>query len=128
MQILMKAMDYIFYRTARFFFQKDGSSAHRALILLSAFQSLLIIEIITVIIFSFYKRNELYQFTVVAKFIGVAICITVFFLNMRKYKGKYFRFRDMWINEDLKVKQLRGVFLVVTLIIPWIVMIILGIR
>jgi hypothetical protein len=64
----MQAMDYIFYRTAKFFYKKDGASGHRAIILLSTFQSLVIIEIVLIMVFSFYTREEIYQFTSVANF------------------------------------------------------------
>jgi hypothetical protein len=124
----MQAIDYIFYRTARFFYKKDGSSAHRALILLSAFQSLVIIEIVFVLVFSFYTREELSQFIIVAKYTGGAVYLVIFFLNMWKYKGKYLNFRDKWSNEGIKIKRQRGFLLVIALIIPWIVLIVFGIR
>jgi membrane protein YdbS with pleckstrin-like domain len=124
----MQAMDYIFYRTAKFFYKKDGASGHRAIILLSTFQSLVIIEIVLIMVFSFYTREEIYQFTSVAKFLGGAICILVFFLNFWKYKNKYKLFRDKWRNEEIKIKQKRGILIVVVLIIPWLVLILFGIR
>jgi len=124
----MQAMDYIFYRTTKFFYKKDGASGHRALIILSAFQSLVIIEIVLIIVFNFYTRDEIYQFTSVAKFLGGAICVIVFFLNFLRYKDKYKLFRDKWRNEEIKVKRKRGILIVVVLIIPWLVLITFGIR
>jgi len=124
----MQAMDYIFYRTARFFYKKDGSTAHRALILLSAFQSLVIIETVLVLVFSFYSREELSQFKIAAKYLGGFLYIVIFFLNMWKYRGKYMNFRDKWSNEVIKIKRLRGFLLVIVYIIPWIVFIVFGIR
>ncbi len=124
----MQTMDYIFYRTAKFFYKKDGASAHRALILLSAFQSLVIIEVVSIIFFSFFSREEASRFTSISKFLGGTICVIVFFLNMWKYRGKYMQFRDRWSNEEIIIKRQRGILLVVVLTIPWLVLVVLGIR
>jgi hypothetical protein len=47
---------------------------------------------------------------------------------MWKYRGKYMQFRDRWSNEEIIIKRQRGILLVVVLTIPWLVLVVLGIR
>ena len=118
----------MYIRMAKYFFKADGSSANRALILLSAFQGLIIIDLISAFVIFFFTREDTSGYTNIGKILAVAICIIIFYLNMLRYKDKYLHLRDKWVNEEKKVKQLRGVLIVLALIAPWLVLIIFGVR
>lgn len=128
MKHIKTIMDYMYIRMAKYFFKADGSSANRALILLSAFQGLIIIDLISAFVIFFFTREDTSGYTNIGKILAVAICIIIFYLNMLRYKDKYLHLRDKWVNEEKKVKQLRGVLIVLALIAPWLVLIIFGVR
>ena len=119
-------MNYIYFRLAKYFFKEDGTSAIRALLLLSTFQGLLIIEAVSVILNHFLTPYEIAHYEVISRISAVAFCILLLVLNMVKYRGKYFLFREKWRHEELKTKRIRGTFVMLAIILPWVGIILSG--
>lgn len=119
--------DYIYYRLTKFYFKWDGKGSSTALIGVSMIQTLLIVD--AAIIFSkfFYDRLQTAQFTKLFSIITIAIFISFFLFNYFKHKNKYNMYRNHWKNEEVDEYKKRGIFVLLALSIPWLVLILIGV-
>jgi uncharacterized membrane protein len=119
----MVIFDYIYFRVAKYFFRKDGTSAPRAIAIVTVVQVLLIGAIL------FTLEKHLLRVGVskeIAKYIGTLIAGVLLLLNYLRYKGKYFRYREKWLeNEKTKDYRLKGYLVVMGIILPFLLLLLM---
>lgn len=101
--------DYTFYRTAKRHFKRDGSDSSTAILTITFIVCLYCIPLYDFIIVNILGFN---LSSLNNKIILILIALIVFFITKKRYKGKYFIFREKWINET-KTEKLLGVLLIV---------------
>ena len=117
--------DYFYYRLTKAYFKWDGRVGNTAIMGISMIQFLIITNILTIgfhIMFARPTRPHLPSWT---PYLGVAIVLSLIIINYFKYRKKYNQFRSRWMDEDHKIKLLKGVIVILTLILPWILLIVL---
>ena len=117
----MKFFDYIYYRVAKFYFKSDGLSANRAIISISSIQVLSVLSLILIISHPFLTLDDTKAFGYGPEILIGCSFFFICFLNERKYKGTFLNFRELWINEPQQIKFWRGIGVVLSLLLPWIV-------
>lgn len=119
--------DYIYYRMTKLYFKWDGRTGFTAIIGISMIQILLVVDIVVFAIRLFYERSQTKNYIEPGKWIVVTFCIAVIAYNYRKYDGTYNKLRFHWKDEPNKLRILKGVLVVLSLAIPWVPIILIGI-
>lgn len=120
--------DYIYYRITKFYFKWDGRTGATGLISVVMIQSLVIIDIGVSILRLFKTREETTVYLPYGKWIIIFLFLVLLIYNYRKYNGKYNVFRFHWKDEPGKTYLLKGLLVILSLILPWIPLILMGIR
>ncbi|MEL1240969.1 hypothetical protein [Flavobacterium flavipallidum] len=113
--------DYTYFRTAKKHFKRDGIEAFTAILTIS-----FIIFLYCIPLYSFlldilsFKRTHPYD-----KFLLIFIGLLIFFSTKKRYKGKYFTYRDKWINETKREKILGELLIVFFFFSPLLIMLII---
>lgn len=115
--------DYIYYRINKVYYKWDGENGITALIGVSMIQCLGLFDIFLIGERFFYNKVQ-----VAAKgdskliaYIAVTFFLTLLIYNGFKYKNKYKEFENRWIEETQSVRNKKGVFVLVILMVPWVV-------
>lgn len=119
----MVIFDYIYFRVAKYFFKKDGTSAQRAIAIVTVVQ----IFLIGTVLFALDRHLLKLGVSVdVAKYIGVLIAGIILLLNHIRYKGKYFRYRERWLGREIpKGYKLKGYLVVIAIFIPFLLLLLM---
>ncbi|MFK7049807.1 hypothetical protein FLACOL_00454 [Flavobacterium columnare] len=119
--------DYTFYRISKFYFKRDGTDAITSLLTLTIIMFLYLLN-------AYFLIRELLNFdnkprtTGLVDKIGIVfIMLLIYLYNRKKYKGKYFILRDIWINEEKNKKQINGFFVVLFILSPLIFLVFIAI-
>lgn len=113
--------DYTYFRTAKRHFKRDGVEAFTAVLTISFIVFLYCIPLYSFLIdILSFKLTHSYD-KIILSFIGLFI----FFSTKRRYKGKYFTYRDKWINETKREKLLGELFIVFFFFSPLLIMFIM---
>ncbi|WP_400190946.1 hypothetical protein [Hymenobacter sp. B81] len=112
----------MFYRLARFFFRKDGSSASRAIVTVSLVQSFCLNFLLRVIIgvtdSDFISETPFRKFTNLALFLSFVVLA----LNYVRYHSRYSALSDRWRNAETPVqKRVRGTLVVAAIIFSFLI-------
>lgn len=116
----MVLFDYMFYRLATFFMQKDGPLGVRAQGVLSAFQGL------WVVILFFTLRRHFLTHAAFAPFsrstsqvIAILLTLPLMYGNFRRYRSRYAQLADQWQNHSPRESTIGGFLVVMLLISPF---------
>ncbi|RZL36236.1 MAG: hypothetical protein EOP00_29665, partial [Pedobacter sp.] len=91
--------DYFYYRITKLFFKKDGRTGATAIVLISLMQTLSLWLITGDPILGYYLTiDESDKYAKYIGYIGGLIFLIIFFINYKKYNGKYNKFRFHWQN------------------------------
>lgn len=118
--------DYIYYRITKAYFKLDGREGITAIIAISLIQALLIADIAALAIRMVYNRPSTAPYAKVAGYISVLILIALIVLNRFKYKQKYNKLRSHWKNETKAKRIFKGLLVILSLILPWIPLFVVG--
>lgn len=109
--------DYHYYRVAKFYYKRDGSSATTALISISAVQGWIIINILIFIKELFFQDINVKKYGWI---IFLIVMVSILIYNNIRYKNKYQELRNRWINENRKDKTMNGLIIILTIIFSWL--------
>jgi Ca2+/H+ antiporter len=112
-----KLFDYFYFRFAQKNFKRDGASANTALLNITIVQVLVITNIY--LFFSFLFERENRNFSLFHKILFFLLFILIYYLNHKKYKGKYLEFRERWKDETKDQRQMRWVVIIFVVIMSW---------
>ena len=119
--MMRNIFDYTFYRTAKRHFKSDGANAFTATLAISFIVFLFFVPLFDFIMtFLFGNTNLLFNKILISLF-----GILIFFLVKKKYNGKYFSFRDKWINETKREKLFGEILIVIFFFSPLLLMLII---
>jgi hypothetical protein len=118
--------EYLYYRITKAYYKWDGDEGITAIIAISMLQTLLIGDFIIFIIRLFLDRGETLEYAKIASGIGVGVFLILGFVNFLKYRKKFDEYQLKWGNENKIKKRIRGVLIVVSLIIPWLILVYFG--
>lgn len=117
----MKNMfDYTFYRTAKRHYKRDGANGFTGVLIISFIIFLYIITIFFSIK-NFFNIDMEKSTTIFEKVIVVMVMILIFFLVQKRYKNKYFEFREKWVKETKKQKIIGEVLILIFFFLPLII-------
>jgi hypothetical protein len=125
----MNVFDYIFYRIAKFYYKKDGLDAHGAIVILSVIQGILVIDILNILLRSFFSLNEIanYKLPIPISRIGIGLGIILMVLNYFRYKRQYWRLSERWRDKETTMqRKMRGWLVLLAAVSPLIIMVLLG--
>jgi hypothetical protein len=118
--------EYLYYRITKAYLKWDGDEGITAIIAISMLQTLLIGDLIIFIIRLFLDRGETLEYAKIASGVGVGMFLLLGFINFSKYRKKFEEYQLRWSNENKSKRRIRGVLIVVSLIIPWLILIYFG--
>ena len=116
--------DYIYYRFYKLYYRWDGENGITALIGVSMIQCLIVFNIFLLGERFFYTKSQvaLKGDSSIFAYIAVAFFIALLLYNGFKYRNKYNEFRDRWVEESQYNRKIKGILVLVTLIIPWVIL------
>ena len=115
--------DYIYYRLNKFYYKWDGENGTTSVIGLSMFQSMLIGNTITILLKLFLTKEDLKSNSKALVFLVITIFVALEIYNYFKYKNKYQVLKEYWKDETKKQRIERGIWVIVALLIPWVMII-----
>lgn len=110
--------DYIFYRTTQFFFNRSGRRGLPAISVISVSQGLTIgiaINLIANVVIEKTTREIHFRDF---GYVGATIFALLFYINYRKYGGKYNELRFKWKDENPAKRFYKGILVIIILILP----------
>lgn len=114
----MVIFDYIYFRIAKFFFNRDGSDGVTAISIISLIQACIIVAIIVLIL----KLTSLFEIVIISGkalgFFSVIIAVALMRVNFLLYKKKYHFLRSKWINESINKKRINGILVIFGILAP----------
>lgn len=113
--------DYIFYRTTELFYKRSGRRGVPAISLVSLMQGFLIGTIFNLIANNLIPKTIREIHSKEFGYIGAIIFAFLFYVNYRKYAGKYNKLRFKWKDEDSAKRLFKGILVVIALILPVII-------
>lgn len=119
--------DYIYYRMTKFYFKWDGRTGITAIIGVSMIQSLVILDIFTIILRRNYDRSVTKNYVEEGKWVTITILLSFIIFNYVKYNGKYNKYRSYWKDESYNANLIKGWLVVLSLILPWVPLILIGV-
>lgn len=108
------------------YFKWDGRTGATGIIAITMVQLLLLMDFFVFIMRIFYDRNETKNYLFLGKFVILVLYTILFIYNYRKYNGKYNKLRYYWKDEPRRVRIGKGFLVIVSLILPWIPLILMG--
>jgi ABC-type Fe3+ transport system permease subunit len=120
--------DYIYYRVTQAYFKWDGRNSITALLAVSMLQVLIIGDICIFIARLIWHRHETAPYAKLIAYVGLAFFFVFVIINFFKYKNKYHLLKKHWKDEPQDKRKLKGVLVVLSLVIPWMLLIIIGVK
>ncbi len=117
--------DYFYYRLTKAYFKWDGRSGNTAIMGISMIQFLIITNILTIGFHVMFARSTRPRLPGWTPYLGVVIMLSLIIVNYFKYRKKYNQLRSRWKDEDHKARFLKGVVVILSLTLPWILLIVL---
>ena len=124
MKKLMSFFDYIYYRLNKVYYKWDGENGSTAAIGVSMVQSMILGDFILLLIKVIFTKEQIMIFSEkFVFFIGFTFICFVVYNYFFRYRNKLSYLNSCWTNETTKQREIRGILVVVSLIIPWILLI-----
>ena len=110
--------DYIYYRFYKVFYKWDGEEGNRALLSITAIQTMLVFDLAYLIMRVLYSPDVLKPY---AKGIGISvIClgIAIYVRNYRIYTGRYHFLHEHWKHESRAIGFYKGLLIFASILFP----------
>ncbi len=113
--------DYFYYRVAKFFLKYPTDKGVRAISIISLMQSLIVLSMIEGCLPLFLGKIAIARILSKITWLIVFIVSGSFFFNYLKYPRRYSEFDQHWQNETQTKKIVKGLLIVISFIITFIV-------
>jgi membrane protein YdbS with pleckstrin-like domain len=124
MKTIITFFDYTYYRVTKFYVKWEGRKGVTGIFAVGMLQLLLIgIPINLFTRFGLGVERSDYAGKI-AKNAAMLLLIVILILNFKKYYGKFNTYRYKWENETHST--LKGYLVILSLVIPWIIIIYIG--
>ena len=118
---------YIFYRMTAAYHKWDGRNGITSLIGISMIQGCILLDIVFFLLRLFFEREQLHAHLPLARWIILVTYGLILVFNYRKYDNTYNKFRFYCKDESKSKRRIKGILVVVSLIVPWLPIILMGI-
>ena len=118
--------DYVFYRTARFFYRRDGRGAIRALISVSTVQGMVPSALLVLLQRHFYTRQQLAPYAKAEAGFFCACLVGLLVRNYAVYPRRYQGLRTRWNDESALRNTLGGMGVIAAIVVSWLAVLSLG--
>jgi len=125
---LKNYFDYLYYRITTLYTKWDGNNGINGILMISLIQLLLICDVVLPIMRIWFTFSQISPYSKTIAIIGVMVLFALIIYNYIKYNHKYDQLKIRWENETQRERMLKGVFILTSLVLPWIPIILLGIR
>ena len=119
----MEIFDNIFYRVAKFYYKRDGSSAFRAIGIVSYMQAAVVVDIFLFIRVLFLRHLDFQPYLKYGRTIAIVLALVVMTLNYFYFKDKYWRLSDRWREQEIEnpsLRKMRGLLVVLGIVLPFV--------
>jgi magnesium-transporting ATPase (P-type) len=113
--------DYFYYRIMKLFLKYPTDRGVRAIFLISLMQSMIALSLIEGCLPFFLKKSEMAELLSQIIWLIVFIVFGLFFFNFLNYQGRYSEFDQHWQNESKAKKTIKGLLVIFSLLIPFVV-------
>ena len=117
--------DYIYYRITKAYFKWDGRKGITSIIAIAMIQMVIFLIIVALLSLMFYNTKEISTAPNTVKYVLVLPYFLFSYFAFRKYRNKYNKYKIHWGNETKSVKVFKGIGVVFSLILPWLVLILI---
>ena len=114
-------LDYVFYRTSLFY---KSESRLSSAIVIAVIQTLAIVDLCIFVLYILKLVDYVCTDARVIDELPGALFIVLILINQRYYRNKSEAFDIRWKDEPKKERDLRGLFVILTFIVPFIPLII----
>src|SRR5688572_11591556 len=119
--------NYIYYRITKAYFKWDGRTGITGIVGITMIQVLLLMDMNAIFNVLFLSRNQTNDFVNFGKWVYLVLYFVLLGINYKKYSGQYNSFRAKWKEESKRQKVRKDVMVVLSLLVPWIPLILIGI-
>ena len=119
---------YIYYRITQAYFKWDGRNGITAVLGVSMIQVLLSADLILIFLRIIFSRQQIAPYSKYMAYPIVIIFLIVAVINDFKYKNKFASYKSVWKDEPEKEKFIKGLLVIGLLILPWVPLILLGVK
>ncbi len=119
--------DYIYYRMTKLYFKWDGRTGGTALVSITMIQVLLVMDVIVFVMRMLYERDVTKNYGKLGEWVILFVYVAFIIYNYKKYNGSYNKLRFYWKNETRRTRIVKGILVVLSLVLPWIPIILIGI-
>lgn len=109
------------------YFKWDGRNGITSIIGVSMVQSMMIGNLLAFLFGLFFTKAELSHYSKELAFTWATAFIVFIIYNSKRYKNKYNFFKSYWRDETNNQKVFRGFLVILSLILPWISIIVMSI-
>lgn len=112
--------EYIFYRLTRLYIKWDGRGGVTSIVAIAMIQTVLLMIAVGVVLLVFVRVDKVPEYVEYFKYL---IGVSYFLFSIRayrKYSGLYNELGKRWGKESKKVSVLKGVGVLLSLLVPWI--------
>ena len=119
----MRLFEYVFYRIAKFYFKRDGSSAFRTICIISFSQGALLADFFLIVRLLFLQQSDLAGYVKYSRTIGIVLALMLMGVNYLFFKNKYWKLSDRWREAESKdptLRKGRGLLVIAITILPFV--------
>lgn len=116
--------DYIYYRIARAYNKIDDPNGIRGAVITAWIKTVIIGELLLLLEAQFDLLKQLS--TKQWGYLVLSILIILFTIDLTKYQKRYKEFHEYWKDESTRNRTIRGIYVVLCVAFPAIVMLIHG--
>ena len=125
---MISYFDYIYYRVTKFYSKWDGNKGINGILIIGLIQVLVICDILLWVTRFFFNISKFAPHSKTFGIIGVVMLLCLILINNNNYKNKFDKLSSKWANEARGESILKGTAMVLSFIIPWLPLVIFGIR
>ncbi len=114
----MNIFDYSYYRVTKAYSRWDGTEGSTSIIIIALVESLFLLNVVGVIVIESFTRSEIKPYSEIATVLILVVFAILVYLNMIRYRGKYFEYDDRWGNETSFLKIIKGILVIILILIP----------
>ena len=119
-------IDYVYYRISKLYYKYDGGLGIYAMIIISLTEGLLTLDLFIFLSRFLFTAQHLQDSKLIGLMIVIVSILPFLVINYINYiipKGKYDVLDSRWKSQSRLEKTLNGLLIVITLLVPWLLLI-----
>lgn len=112
--------DYIYYRVTQVYFKWDGRTGGTAIAAITLFQLITLMDLF-LLINRFVNDTNIRYGHPIERWIFIAVAVALLIFNYKKYNKSYNKYRYYWKDESKVKRFYKGIFVIISLMAPWLI-------